>query len=254
MAGKISMETINTESFDMESCIGKQKSRYHLLGLVSVILLLGLGGCADMSPSPINPGNPQYSAVLPPPPRPAEQNDGSIYQSATAVSLFSDQRAYRIGDLLTVVFDESTNASKSADTSTSRDTRINAAAPTVFGQSVLYHGVPVLSAGLTSKNGFTGKGQSTQSNTLSGTLTVSVAQVLSNGDLVVQGEKRLMINQGSEYIRLRGIVRAADITPQDTVLSTQIADAHIAYVGRGQLNDANRAGWLARLFNAWWPF
>lgn len=83
---------------------------------------------------------------------------------------------------------------------------------------------------------------------------MSVAQVLSNGDLVVQGEKRLMINQGSEYIRLRGIVRAADITPQDTVLSTQIADAHIAYVGRGQLNDANRAGWLARLFNAWWPF
>lgn len=236
-----------------------KKNRHGYRPLVAVMLMsgmiLGLSGCASLTtPSPINPHNPRYSAVMPLPPRPAKQNNGAIYQPNTAVSWFTNQRAHRVGDLLTVIFNENTSASKSADTTTSKSTSVSASAPTVLGMPVLYHGSPVLSAGLSSKNGFTGKGNASQSNSLTGTLTVSVKQVLPNGDLLVQGEKQLMINQGTEYVRLRGIVRSADITPQDTVLSSQIANAKIAYVGRGQLNNANHEGWLARFINAWWPF
>jgi flagellar L-ring protein precursor FlgH len=82
-----------------------------------------------------------------------------------------------------------------------------------------------------------------------------VAEVLSNGNLLVRGEKRLTINQGDEYIRFSGIVRPSDIGPDNTVLSTSVADARIAYTGKGTLDESNSSGWLARLFNSkWWPF
>lgn len=227
---------------------------HHLpLSMLAAAALLALGGCASLSPGPMPGDDPNYAAVMPPAPKPAEQNNGSIYQASTSMALFSDQRAHRVGDLITVLLDESTNASKSADTSTSRDSSVSVGAGTVLGSPVTFNGKPVLSTDLSSKNGFSGKGQSTQSNSMSGTITVTVAKVLPNGNLIVQGQKWLTINQGREYVRLRGMVRPADITPRDTVLSTQIADAHIAYSGQGSLNDANREGWLARFFNAWWP-
>ncbi|OBS09841.1 flagellar basal body L-ring protein FlgH [Acidihalobacter prosperus] len=216
--------------------------------------LAALGGCASLQPGPTRGSNPDFTAVMPVPPKPASQNNGAIYQSADSVPLFSDQRARHVGDILTVVLNENTNANKSADTSTSRDTSVDVSAPTVLGAGVTYNGKSLLSTGLASKNAFAGKGSSTQSNQLSGTISVTVAQVLSNGNLVVQGEKWIALNQGREYVRFRGIVRSADITPQDTVLSTQVANAEIAYGGRGVLNDANREGWLAKFFNAaWWP-
>lgn len=197
--------------------------------------------------------NKQYAAVMPLPPKPAAQNNGSIYQPNTAVRLFSDNRAHRVGDLITVDLNENTNATKSANTSTSRNSNVNVGASTVLGAPISLGGKDPLKTGLSSKNGFTGKGKSSQSNTIHGTITVTVARVLSNGDLVVQGQKWMQINQGREYVRLRGIVRPADITPQNTVDSTRIANAHIAYSGQGPLNNANRPGWLIRFFNAWWP-
>lgn len=215
--------------------------------------LLALGGCSTMLNGPMPGNNKQYAAVMPLPPKPAAQNNGSIYQPTTAMSLFSDQRAHRVGDLITVILNENTNATKSADTSTSRNSSVNVGASTLLGGPVTFNGQDPLSTGLSSKNAFTGKGQSTQSNTMTGTITVTVAKVLSNGDLVIQGQKWLQINQGREYVRLRGIVRPADITPQNTVDSTQIANAHIAYSGQGMLNNSNRPGWLVRFFNAWWP-
>lgn len=212
-----------------------------------------LGGCATFSPGPTRGSNPDFTPVMPVAPKPTAQNNGAIYQSADSVQLFSDQRARHIGDILTVVLDESTNANKSADTSTSRDTSVDVSAPTILGAGVTYNGKPVLSTSLAGKNAFAGKGSSSQSNQLSGTISVTVASVLSNGNLVVQGEKWIALNQGREYVRFRGIVRPADITPQDTVLSTQVANAEIEYGGRGVLNEANREGWLAKFFNTWWP-
>ena len=194
---------------------------------------------------PMPGGDQNYAAVMPLPPKPADQNNGSVYQPNTAVPLFSDQRAHRVGDLITVVLNE--------NTSTSRDSSVSVGASTLLGGPVSVGGTDPLSTGLSSTNGFTGKGQSSQSNTMTGTITVTVAQVLSNGDLIVQGQKWLQINQGREYVRLRGIVRPADISPQNTVDSTKLADAHIAYSGQGMVNNSNRPGWLVRFFNAWWP-
>ena len=219
----------------------------------SALAVLALGGCSSVLNGPMPGGDQNYAAVMPLPPKPADQNNGSVYQPNTAVPLFSDQRAHRVGDLITVVLNENTNATKSADTSTSRDSSVSVGASTLLGGPVSVGGTDPLSTGLSSTNGFTGKGQSSQSNTMTGTITVTVAQVLSNGDLIVQGQKWLQINQGREYVRLRGIVRPADISPQNTVDSTKLADAHIAYSGQGMVNNSNRPGWLVRFFNAWWP-
>lgn len=220
-----------------------------LLASLPALGLLALGGCATIGPNPIPPNNPKYAAVMPVAPKTASQNNGSLYQPQQDTSLFVDPKAHRVGDLLTVVLNESTSATKSADTTTSKKTGVSVATPSLLGQTL-----PKLGASLSSGNSFSGKGQSSQSNTVSGTITVTVAKVLSNGNLVVQGQNWITINQGREYVRLRGIVDPANITPQNTVLSTQIADAHIGYFGTGQLNSANRQGWLARFFNAWWPF
>ncbi|MBL4709532.1 MAG: flagellar basal body L-ring protein FlgH, partial [Flavobacteriales bacterium] len=106
-----------------------------------------------------------------------------------------------------------------------------------------------------SENEFEGEGKSNQSNKLSGSISVTVSAVLPNGNLLVQGEKWIQINQGSEFIRLKGIVRPADISANNTVQSTQIADAKISYGGKGALADANVSGWMVRFFmSPLWPF
>ncbi|HKK03898.1 MAG TPA: flagellar basal body L-ring protein FlgH, partial [Gammaproteobacteria bacterium] len=102
---------------------------------------------------------------------------------------------------------------------------------------------------------FDGEGDAAQSNQLEGSITVTVSEVLPNGNLVIQGEKWVKINQGQEYIRLRGIVRPVDIGPDNTVLSTQVADAQLAYGGTGVVAQSNSPGWLTRFFNSpLWPF
>jgi len=219
-------------------------------GLIALIMV---NGCVSMSPGPAPGGDSRFAATLPMPPRSPANNNGAIFQASNSMRLFSDQRAYRVGDILTVVLDESTTAKKSADTTTSRDTSVSVTNPTLLGSGVTYHGKPLFGVGLSSSNAFKGKGGSTQSNQMQGVIAVTVAKVLSNGNLVVQGEKWVAINQGREYIRLRGMVRPADISSQDTVLSTQVANAEISYGGRGTVNDANRPGWLARFVQAWWP-
>jgi len=108
---------------------------------------------------------------------------------------------------------------------------------------------------LASEQEFKGEGSSSQSNTLTGTIAVTVAQVLANGNLVIRGEKLLTLNQGDEFVRLSGIVRSHDITPENTVLSTQVANARILYSGKGSMTDANANGWLGRFFQSpFFPF
>ncbi len=118
-----------------------------------------------------------------------------------------------------------------------------------------YHGRPILSTDVASKHSFNGAGSAEQSNALSGSIAVTVAEVLTNGNLVVQGEKWIKINQGKEYIRLRGIVRPVDIGADNAVLSTQVADAELAYGGTGAVASSSKPGWLSRFFQSRvWPF
>ncbi|MGY3039538.1 flagellar L-ring protein precursor FlgH [Rhodanobacter sp. TND4EL1] len=182
------------------------------------------------------------------------QADGSIYHDAQNMELFADPRAHRVGDILTVALVESTQATKKATTSTSKTDKAKIAAPTILGQGLSIAG-RTADTGLDGERSFDGTGSSSQSNQLTGQITVTVAQRLSNGNLMVRGEKWLTINQGQELVRISGIVRPQDIGQDNVVPSTRVADARISYTGRGTLADANTRGWLSRFFNSrWMPF
>lgn len=199
--------------------------------------------------------DPAFAAVRPIESMPMPVSDGAIFKSGYNVTLFEDPKAHRIGDIITIILQEQTNASKKASTTTAKDAAVALAAPTVFGKPVNYKGTPILSAEVDASRDFTGEGDSTQSNSLTGRISVTIADVLPNGNLLVRGEKLLTLNQGSEHVRISGIVRATDISPDNTVLSSQVADAHIVYGGQGVLADANSKGWLSRVFDSpWWPF
>ena len=234
---------------------------FPVVGLLGASLLLG--GCAAQQKSLRDPA---YAPVVapspnPPPPRfPAASNPmqqlmtGSIYTPASSRSLFEDYRARRVGDVLTVILQERTDASKKAGTATKKSSNVDMPSPTIMGRKITRGGVPILETQIKGKVDFAGEGTSSQSNSLKGNITVSVSQVLPNGNLVVRGEKLLYLNQGSEVVRIRGIVRPADISASNTIYSTQIANAEITYKGKGVVADSNEAGWLTRFFNSkWWP-
>ena len=152
-------------------------------------------------------------------------------------------------DALTVVLQETTQASKSADTSYGKENNVNFA-PLGFGGKTLDSDV-----GISAERDFTGRAQSTQQNALVGSITVIVQNVMPNGLLLVSGEKSLRLNQGEEFIRVVGYVRSADIDADNRVSSQRIANASITYAGRGALADTNKPGWLAKFFASnWMPF
>lgn len=210
------------------------------------LIPLLLVGCAT---GPIPQGElPPPQAVIPQPVA-AQRSEGSLYASTQGLSLFEDAKARAVGDLLTVLLIESTQASKSATTSTSKTAGVELGDIRAFGQPLNFD------SAISGKNTFDGSGASAQSNKLSGSLTVTVVERLPNGVLRVRGDKRLRLNQGEEVMQLEGLVRPGDITPSNTVSSDRIAGARISYQGKGALADANAQGWLQRFFNSpWMPF
>ncbi len=221
-------------------------TRLFRYGIILAAALM-LGACAAPRT------NPAWAPTMPlaenaPPPA-----DGAIFHAGQGMELFADPRAHRVGDILTIVLAENMQASKKATTSTSKKDSVDLGAGTLWGKAFPLNGGKV--ASLSGDRGFDGEGSSAQSNQLSGQITVTVARRLANGNLVVRGQKWVVINQGSELVRVSGIVRPEDISPDNTVLSTRVANARISYTGRGALADANHQGWLSRLFNSpWWPF
>ena len=169
---------------------------------------------------------------------------GGVF-TADTVSLTSDSRAYRVGDAVTVILQETTQASKRAGTSISKGSSIGISPLAALGK--VYDKAAV---DITADRDFQGDATSTQQNALSGSLTVIVQEVLPNGLLRVAGEKNLMLNQGEEFVRLKGFVRAADVDADHRVSSLRVANARIAYSARGALAEANTPGWLTRFFNS----
>ena len=229
-------------------------------GSVLLVALL-VTGCATSSGEKMAREYESSRPTLAPPPPP---RNGSIFQSGYEMTLFDDIRAHRVGDILTVVLNERTRASKDAATNTTKSSSVALANPTLLGGLPQFNlirpfasSLPgrTLETSIASDNSFAGKGDSSQSNSLTGNITVTVSEVLPNGNLIVRGQKRLTINQGDEYVQVYGIVRPADINPDNTISSTKVADARFSYVGEGTLADASTQGWLARFFNSkWWPF
>jgi len=203
---------------------------------LSALACLLLAACATHRPATEQPLNlPQFT----PPPA-----DGAIFHTGYSAALFENPTARNVGDTVTVILQESTAAQKTSQTDTAKTTKDSLSAPTLLGQNMTIHGAPVLSGSLNNANSFSGSGDSKQSDSLVGDITVTVVKRLQNGNLLVQGQKYVDINQGSEFVRLEGVIRPIDISAENTIPSSEVADARIAYGQKGALNDANRPGLL----------
>lgn len=220
--------------------------------LLSLVVALGgalLSGCTAVVG--VQPG--KYPPALPNQDMAPVTKDGGLYKSSTAMTLFDDVTARRVGDTITVRLSESTQASKSAQTDATKESTFDTGNPTLLGTTVTRNGDPILSNSFESTQEFEGDGSSSQSNSLQGNITVTVAEVYPNGNLLVRGEKWLTLNQGEEYIQVAGIVRPSDIAADNTIDSFMIADARITYSGNGTIANVNKPGLLSKLLLRLWP-
>lgn len=174
---------------------------------------------------------------------------GAIYNSAQSGLFATDRRASRVGDILTVSFTERFQATKSQNAANGKSTDFEVNLPGALGLNRLEG---ALSSG--TNQTFTGSGSAAQSNSLSGQMSVTVARVHDSGNLEILGQKKLTLNNGDEYIRVRGIVRPEDISSQNVVLSDRIANAEIKYIGAGDVADTSKVGWLQRTLTTIAPF
>lgn len=215
-----------------------------LLPLLAALALSGCIAAGDVRPYP--PLAPVQALYAPP----APATPGAIYQAGPGLALYSDHRARDVGDLLTITLVESTTAQTTANTRTSKADEVDVSAPSLFGAPLTVGGRDLLGASTRGDRSFDGQGQSAQSNRLQGSLTVTVIQRLPNGNLVVQGQKNMRLNQGDELVQIQGVVRPSDIGLDNSVPSSRIAEARIAYGGRGAIAQSNAMGWLSRFFNS----
>lgn len=186
-------------------------------------------------------------------PEPVEINqryNGSIYQEGMIVGMFDNRTAKQKGDILTIELKETASAGAQSNTTTKKENSVDLPSPTVAGDKVTKDGKEVLSNQFDGGRDFSGSGNTAQSHNLSGMITVTVAEVLPNRNLIVSGQKLLNLNQASEYIRITGIVRPEDIKPNNTVLSNRLANAQITYGDSGTMSSANTMGPLGKFFNS----
>ncbi|WP_019918810.1 flagellar basal body L-ring protein FlgH [Methyloversatilis discipulorum] len=219
----------------------------HPARLIALLVPLCLTACASLEHKA--PPLAETDRLPPPVQPPLAGAGGGVFQPASAWSLTSDSRAFRTGDVVTVVLQETTQASKAAGTTFGKESGV-AMQPTVIAGKRFKTDVSV-----DAQTDFKGNSTSSQQNRLQGSITVIVHEVLPNGLLRVSGEKTLYLNQGDETVRLQGYVRASDISSDNTVSSQRVANARISYSGEGVLADANSPGWLLRFFvGALMPF
>jgi len=216
--------------------------------VATVAIAAMLGACAGLSRE-----NAATSERLSIPRLLTSPEPGAIYGGG--FDLFADLRARDTGDILTIRLVESTNAENESSTSSSKGSNLDTGFPIIAGRPVTAGGTEILNNQIEADRSFSGQSDSSQSNRIEGTITVTVVERLANGNLVVEGEKWIAINRGEELIRLSGIIRPVDIGPDNSIASTKVANARIDYRGLGTLADSNRPGWLTRFFNSpWFPF
>lgn len=219
-----------------------------LIALVAVFAVLVNTGCASSQTVSVH----QPLTVRPPEPKAPAYANGAIFSVAGYQPLFEDRRARNVGDTLIISINEKINASKDSSTKTGRTGAVTASVPTLSG--LPGKSVQGLSVEGKSNNTFEGKGETASNNSFTGTITVTVLEVLPNGNMLVSGEKQIGINRGTEFIRFSGVVNPANIVAGNTVASTQVADARIEYRADGPIDEAQVVGWLARFFLTFIPF
>ncbi len=220
-------------------------ARTALVGIAAGLLAACAAPRHDIVPSAPTTARP--SAVAP-----SGVPNGGIFQATNYRPLFEDRKPRYIGDILTVNINEKLNASQSANSNTERKSDTEIAYPGVKG--VLGTNINPLNAAISSSNTFDGKGATSSSNAFTGAITVTVVDVLANGNLVIAGEKRIGIRQNSEVLKFTGVIDPARIQPGNVISSTQVADARLDYRGGGYIEEAQIKGWLSRFFDSFAPF
>ncbi|NIE75431.1 flagellar basal body L-ring protein FlgH [Pantoea sp. Ap-967] len=208
---------------------------------------LAASGCADLVRKPVVPDEAMDLPTLP-----SRLANGSIYQGRhVSQPLFEDRRPRMVGDTLTVELNEQVSASKTSSSSADRSGSLGLSFATTSARDS-----QVGSYGLSAStdHAFAGSGGSRANNSFTGTISVTVMEVLANGNLRVRGDKQIAINQGTEFIRFSGVVNPRSITGDNTVSSSQVSLARIEYVGEGYINEAQRMGWAQRILLNLSPF
>ncbi len=212
--------------------------------------LLGLSGCTPHILDELGLRDETiYPPTLPPDIEMPSKHDGAIYQAGHDVPLYQDHIANRVGDIITVRLEEQTQGQKKAKTKTNKTTSGTYTIPDIEHGDITSHIM-----GYNTDNQFNGDGEMNQQNRLSGTVSVTVMRVLANGNLFIQGESWLTINQGREYVRLVGIIRPEDIDSNNSVSSQRIAGARISYSGNGQVGNNSRGGFITQLLLKFFPY
>ena len=219
--------------------------RFSPLPLTALALL---AACNTVPPTNVH----QPMTTRPSPRGESVAANGSIYQPGASRTLFEDRRARYTGDTMTIIIAETTSASTKSNTSLKRSGSISAAVPLV--QGVPGKSLQGLSLAAQSENAHTGSGAAAANNVFTGNITVTVIEVLPNGNLLVSGEKQVSIGHGTEYIRLSGVVNPYFISTANTISSANVADARIEYKESGAISEAQVMGWLSRFFLSALPF
>ena len=222
------------------------------VGLIFVVLV----GCM---PSPKPARTPQELAKeYAPIPSPRQPEEGSLWVESTSVNPYSDVKASRVGDIVTISVVESAQASKNATTKTARDSSLEANWTGIF--ETLAKNFSVGGAAIPNNNtinfanAFDGQGQTTRTSSMTAYLTARVLQVFPNGQMVVRGAREVQVNNETQFIFVQGVIRPEDISSNNIILSTYIADARIELTGYGAVSDKQRPGWGTRILDFVWPF
>ena len=216
-------------------------------------LVCGLTACGSM-PSSNMGHSPQFEPVYPIAAAPAKPATGAIYVGRQSDSWFGKSKSFQVGDVITVLLNESSQATRTQNGSITRESK-NDMVPTGLanwgkGLGGFMNGIKMDGSSMSNK----GTGAADQQATLTGSVAVSVVEVMPNGNLVLRGEKQLALTEGSEVIQVAGIIRPDDVAPNNTVQSRRLANAQISYRGTGDLANATRAGWGTSAVLKLWPF
>ena len=222
--------------------------------LLSALPLLLLGACSALPPPAPLAHSPEFAPVYPVQSERPRQATGGIYVSRVSDNWFGRSRNFQVGDVLTVVLNEATQAARTQNNNVSRESSNNVMPGGLLASAAKMGGLlgaPKLDGGNTAS---TGVGTADQKASLIGSVSVSIIDVLPNGNLVLRGEKQLALSEGTEIIQVAGMIRPEDISPNNMVQSRRLAKAQITYRGTGDLAAATRAGWGTSALLKFWPF
>lgn len=233
----------------------KNKLSRSSLSLITLIFIAQLSGCSSTAElSKALPNDPDFAPILPDVEEAAIIPTGSLFKENYVNNIYSDSKAHRTGDIISVILNESTQANKNAKTELKKENNTVLDPIVGLGANPVTFKGDTIQFGINQNTKFKGDSKANQGNSLNGDISVHVLKVLPNGNLMIRGEKWLTLNNGDEYIRLTGVIRPKDINSNNTISSTKVANARIQYAGTGSFADANEQGWLSQFFNSsWWP-